>query len=113
MTLHHHPDVDALICGNDQIARGALDMLREAGRRVPHDVAVIGFDDWHPLTTGARPQLTSVDMRLKELGRRAAQALSEAIESPGGAGAGSRNSAAVSRLTLPARLAVRASTAPL
>lgn len=86
MVLAHHPDVDAVLCGSDQIARGALDSLREAGRTVPDDVAVIGYDNWEVLATNARPPLTSIDLNLEELGRRAAARLFEAIdgnETPG------------------------------
>jgi LacI family transcriptional regulator len=62
---------DAVFCGNDQIARGAVDALRERGLRVPEDVSVIGFDNWEIVAAQTRPPLTSVDMELKELGRQA------------------------------------------
>ncbi|HTO29715.1 MAG TPA: LacI family DNA-binding transcriptional regulator [Pararhizobium sp.] len=62
---------DALFCGNDQIARGAVDALRERGIRVPQDVSVIGFDNWEIVAAQTRPPLTTVDMELKELGRQA------------------------------------------
>ncbi len=62
---------DALFCGNDQIARGAVDALRERGIRVPEDVSVVGFDNWEIVAAQTRPPLTSVDMELKELGRQA------------------------------------------
>ncbi|MGL3198927.1 MULTISPECIES: substrate-binding domain-containing protein [Curtobacterium] len=78
--LERHPDVDGVIAGSDQIARGVADTLRERGRRIPEDVAVTGFDNWDILVDHARPPLTSVDMHLEELGRLAAQALVEAIE---------------------------------
>src|SRR5690625_7132519 len=61
-----HPDVDAVICGSDQIARGALDTLREHERRVPEDVAVAGHDNWEVIAAHSRPRLTSVDMNLEE-----------------------------------------------
>ncbi|MEV5545879.1 LacI family DNA-binding transcriptional regulator [Streptomyces sp. NPDC052309] len=80
MLLDRHPDLDALLCGSDQIARGALDILRERGRTVPDEVAVMGFDNWHAVTDGARPSLTSVDHNLQEIGRVAAQALFQAID---------------------------------
>ncbi len=79
-------DVDAVICGSDQIARGALDTLREHRLRVPEDVAVTGHDNWEVIVAHSRPRLTSVDMNLEELGRRAAARLFDAIEgrpSPG------------------------------
>lgn len=66
---------DALFCGNDQIARGATDALRERGLRVPEDVAVVGFDNWDVMTLAARPPLSSVDMNLRELGRVAGERL--------------------------------------
>jgi len=62
---------DAIFCGNDQIARGAVDALRERGIRVPEDVSVVGFDNWEIVAGQTRPPLTSVDMELKELGRQA------------------------------------------
>ena len=68
---------DALFCGNDQIARGAVDALREMGLAVPDDVAVIGFDNWDVMVEAARPALTSVDMNLEALGREAGASLIE------------------------------------
>jgi LacI family transcriptional regulator len=66
---------DALFCGNDQIARGAIDGLRDLGHSVPAEVAVVGFDNWEVMAKGARPPLTSVDMNLDALGRAAAECL--------------------------------------
>lgn len=66
---------DALFCGNDQIARGATDELRDRGLRVPEDVAVVGFDNWDVMALAARPPLSSVDMNLRELGRVAGERL--------------------------------------
>ena len=62
---------DAILCGNDQIARGAADALREAGRLVPQDVALIGFDNWRVIAEACRPPLSSVDMNLAALGAEA------------------------------------------
>jgi LacI family transcriptional regulator len=62
---------DAIFCGNDQIARGVIDALRERGLGVPEDVAVIGFDNWEIVAAATRPPLTSVDMNLSALGREA------------------------------------------
>jgi LacI family transcriptional regulator len=66
---------DALFCGNDQIARGAADALRERGLAVPGDVAVVGFDNWDVMALAARPPLSSVDMNLHALGRAAGERL--------------------------------------
>jgi LacI family transcriptional regulator, galactose operon repressor len=78
--LEAAPDVDAVFCGSDQIARGVLDTLREAGRRVPDDVAVVGFDNWTVMAEASRPPLTSVDLDIDRIGRLAARHLVSAIE---------------------------------
>jgi LacI family transcriptional regulator len=70
--LDRAANVDAVFCGSDQIARGVLDGLRENGRRVPEDVAVVGFDNWEPMALGARPPLTTVDPNIDKIGRVAA-----------------------------------------
>lgn len=62
---------DGIFCGNDQIARGVVDALRERGVKVPDNVSVIGFDNWEIVADHTRPPLTTVDMELKELGRQA------------------------------------------
>jgi LacI family transcriptional regulator len=71
---------DAIFCGNDQIARGAIDALRERGIGVPESVSVVGFDNWEIVAAATRPPLTSVDMNLKELGREAGRCLIELID---------------------------------
>ena len=78
--LARQTDFDAVVCGNDQIARGAADALREAGRHVPRDVAVTGFDNWDVITLASRPPLTSIDLDLEGLGRAAARLLLQAID---------------------------------
>ena len=62
---------DGIFCGNDQIARGVIDALRERGIKVPQDVSVVGFDNWEIVAAQTRPPLTTVDMELRELGRQA------------------------------------------
>lgn len=62
---------DAIFCGNDQIARGAADALRERAIVVPEAVAIVGFDNWEVMADAARPPLTSIDMNLKQLGHEA------------------------------------------
>jgi LacI family transcriptional regulator len=71
---------DAVFCGSDQIARGVADALREAGRRVPEDVAIVGFDNWEVMAEASRPPLTTVDPNLTELGQLAARKLLQAID---------------------------------
>lgn len=71
---------DAIFCGNDQIARGVVDALRERGVRVPDDVGVIGFDNWEIVAAATRPPLTSVDMSLSTLGREAGLTLLSLVD---------------------------------
>lgn len=78
--LRTAPETDAFFCGNDQIARGVTDTLREAGHPVPENVAVIGYDNWDTMTLAARPPLTTIDMNLAEIGRIAALRLLDAID---------------------------------
>jgi LacI family transcriptional regulator len=65
-------DFDSIFAHNDLSAAGALQALHSAGRRVPDDVAVIGFDDV-PLCLQTDPPLTSIHQPLRELGEVAAQ----------------------------------------
>ena len=78
--LRKHPDLDALFCGNDQIARGVSDSLRDLGVRVPDDVSIVGFDNWADVAQAARPPLTTIDMNIHDLGRLAGQKLLELID---------------------------------
>ncbi len=80
LLLDRAAEVDAIVAGSDQIARGVMDALHELGRGIPDDIAVIGFDNWPILATNSRPQLTSIDLRLEELGRLGAQRLFEAMD---------------------------------
>lgn len=104
MLLAQHPEVDAIACGSDQIARGVLDTLRDLGRQVPEDVAVIGYDNWEVLTTNARPELTSIDANLQQLGREAARHLFQVMGTTEPRPSGTRY--------LPVRLVIRGSTIP-
>lgn len=101
LLLQRHPDIDAIFCGSDQIARGVLDSARDLGRSVPDDLAVIGYDNWEVLATNSRPELTSIDAALQQLGRQAAQRVFDAIDGVD-IGSGTR--------TLPVRLVIRGST---
>jgi LacI family transcriptional regulator len=70
---------DGIFCGNDQIARGAADALRERGIAVPDAVSLVGFDNWDVIVEATRPPLTSVDMNLRDLGREAGLRLLDMI----------------------------------
>lgn len=97
--LETDPRIDGLFCGNDQLASGAIEALRERGRSVPDDVAVVGFDNWEIFAEETRPPLTTVDMRIYELGRRAGLRMLGLMK-------GERESGII---RLPCRLVVRAS----
>ncbi|CAG7630119.1 LacI family DNA-binding transcriptional regulator [Actinacidiphila bryophytorum] len=100
IALAAEPGIDAVVCGSDQIAAGFVEAVRERGRRVPDDIAVIGYDNWEVLSAETRPPLTTVDMNLEVLGRTAAQYLFAAI--------GGRAASGVHRM--PCSLVIRDST---
>lgn len=77
--LERYPDLTALCAVNDATAIGAIRALRKAGRHVPQDVSVSGFDDinWAHLND---PPLTTVHIFLEEMGHFAASRLIELIE---------------------------------
>jgi LacI family transcriptional regulator len=95
-----HPNVDAIYCGSDLIARGVVDALAAAGVSVPDRIAVVATDNWALIARAARPALTTVDMRLHEVGHLAARFLIDAIEGRAISG----------RHVVPAEIVVRAST---
>lgn len=66
--------IDAVLCGNDQMAVGAVRALLEAGRRIPEDVAVMGFDDNFPATL-IDPPLSTVSVPKQRMGREAVELL--------------------------------------
>jgi DNA-binding LacI/PurR family transcriptional regulator len=72
--LDDDPALDAVFIASDLMAHGALRTLRKAGRRVPDDVAVIGFDDIE-LARYTEPPLTTVRQPIVDLGRMLAQQL--------------------------------------
>jgi DNA-binding LacI/PurR family transcriptional regulator len=64
--LAHRPDLDAVFVASDLMALGAIDELRRAGRRVPEDVAVGGFDD-SPAAASAVPPLTTMRQPFRQI----------------------------------------------
>jgi DNA-binding LacI/PurR family transcriptional regulator len=74
------PWITAILCGNDDLALGVLRALHHAGRRVPDDVSVVGFDD-APQSAFLTPALTTVRMDFQGLGRDAFALLRDQVES--------------------------------
>jgi LacI family transcriptional regulator len=77
--LTQEPELDAVFACNDQMALGALGVLHRSGRRVPQDIAVIGFDNT-PESAYFWPPLTTVYQHLMDVGRVAVQTLHQLIE---------------------------------
>ncbi|WP_406450366.1 LacI family transcriptional regulator [Streptomyces sp. NBC_00876] len=76
--LARRPDVDAVFAASDLMAAGARQVLREAGRRIPDDVALIGFDD-SAVARHMDPALTSVRQPIEEMGRAMTRVLLDEI----------------------------------
>ncbi len=66
--LERCPDLDAVFAESDVMAAGARQVLREAGRRLPDDVAMVGYDD-SAIARHMDPPLTSVRQPIEEMGR--------------------------------------------
>ncbi|XVV15349.1 LacI family DNA-binding transcriptional regulator [Actinoplanes sp. CA-131856] len=98
--LTENPETDAVFCGNDQIAAGVAQALTERGRHIPDDVAVVGYDNWTEFAADCRPPLTTVDLKLQELGETAVRLLFAALDGHPAHGV----------VREPCRLVVRAST---
>lgn len=96
----------ALFCWNDRMALGLYSLLATRGLRVPHDVSVIGFDDWEaPL---ALPPLSTVSHELQALGKSAVRLTLRLIA----AAPRARATQPPAHIRVPARFIRRASTGP-
>jgi LacI family transcriptional regulator len=95
------PRPTAIICGNDVLAVGALRAARDMGLDVPGDVSITGFDDIE-LARIVTPQLTTIHVPHREMGRKAAEALIDMVEK--------RSTSAL--IELPISLEMRGSLAP-
>lgn len=89
------PTFDALFVASDAMAAGALATLEQAGRRVPEDVAVAGFDD-APVAAASRPQLTTVRVPWPRIADELVRQLLRRLDGDGPSG-----------VTLPVELALR------
>ncbi|SEB84432.1 transcriptional regulator, LacI family [Streptomyces sp. 2131.1] len=82
--LAEHPDLDGVFAANDLMATGACHVLRDRGKRVPEDVAVIGFDD-SSAALACRPPLTTVRQPVEAMAAEMARLLIERLARPEGA----------------------------
>ena len=73
------PEMDAVVVSNDQMALGVYQAAWRMGKRIPEDLAVVGFDDI-PEAAFFSPQLTTVRQDLFELGSKAVEALAKILE---------------------------------
>ena len=96
-------DFTAVFCFNDIAAIGAIRALKDAGRAVPEDVSVVGFDDIQSAAYST-PSLTTVRQPLFEMGKRGAQILLARIAN--------RDSDYPAEIVMAPELAVRESTGP-
>ncbi len=97
------PRPDAIFAANDMMAIGCLSALAEAKVRTPEDIAVVGFDDI-PMARYVTPPLTTVRIRIAELGEAALERLVGMIEAPE-----DENPAPEPRVVVGTELVVRAS----
>ena len=72
--LKKAPDIEAIVCANDTIAAGCLQQLRKMKKRIPKDIAIIGFDN-NNFASLTHPPLTSVQVPKIELGVEAIRLL--------------------------------------
>lgn len=80
--LEKDPKIDGVIAAIDQIALGAMDVIRKAGKRIPEDISLVGMDDnW--ADEYLTPGLTSVHFYYKTSGEQAARMLLELIQNKG------------------------------
>ena len=77
--LQRYPDLEAVFACNDPMAAGALQAARRLGRRVPADLAVVGFDDV-PEAAFYYPALTTIRQPLTELGGQAVDLLNQVLQ---------------------------------
>jgi LacI family repressor for deo operon, udp, cdd, tsx, nupC, and nupG len=91
----------AVLCGNDEMAFGAVKALHKHGLSVPADVSIVGFDDLN-MAAFYNPPLTTVHIPRHDIGRRAAAELIELLA----------GRSVTQEAVLPTRLMIRESTAP-
>lgn len=79
--LDRRPDLDAVFVASDSMAIAAMGVIKESGRRIPADVAVVGFDDL-PTATQSRPTLSTVRQPIEAMGREMVRLVLQQISDP-------------------------------
>ena len=79
--LDQKPLPDAVICANNYIALGCVDAIRDMGIKIPQDIGVMAFDDY-PFSQIIEPQLTVVNINVRDMGTQAAKSLVDIIRHP-------------------------------
>ncbi|MGI5499943.1 LacI family DNA-binding transcriptional regulator [Lentzea sp. CA-135723] len=79
--LAEHPDVNGVFAANDLMAQGAVEVLQAAGKHVPGDVAVVGFDDSAPAAS-CRPPLTTIRQPVEQMAAKMAEVLLMTLDDP-------------------------------
>ena len=79
--LDQNPLPDAIICANNYIAVGCVDALLKKGMNIPADIGVMAFDDY-PFSQIIEPQLTVVDINVRDMGHQAGKFLIDIIKHP-------------------------------
>jgi DNA-binding LacI/PurR family transcriptional regulator len=82
--LDRRPGLDAVFAASDSMAAAVIRVLQERGRRIPEDVAVVGFDD-SPVALTTRPELSTMRQPIEAMGREMARLLLSRIDHPGDA----------------------------
>lgn len=97
--LERTPEIDGVFVASDRMCLGALRALRDFGRRIPDDVAVVGFDDL-PHASHTDPPLTTVRQSIRLAGQELVRSLQHRLSDPRGA---------PTPIILPTELVVRSS----
>ena len=98
LTLKNRPE--AIFAASDHIALGVMDAAGELGLKIPHDLAIVGFDDTN-FSANSYIRLTTVSQRKYEMGERGVQTLIDLIES--------QQSDFINKIVLEPRLIIRES----
>ena len=95
--LKRAPDLDAVFAGSDLIAIAAIEVIRRHGKRVPEDIAVVGYDDLS-IASYNQPPLTTIRQNIPLAGKLLAQNLIQFLKT-----------GVVSQVIMPVELVVRQS----